>query len=137
MNTKLLHKDLSYQIQGAVMDVRVSFGSGHKELVYQRALEEELKLRNINFTREKSIKVISPKTGKVLGIYRPDFVVDDKVILEVKAVDALPSHLVNQLYDYLRNSDYELGYMVNFSSPKLYIKRFIFTNNRKTWLRSS
>jgi len=136
MNTKLLYKELSYDLQGAVIEIRKNFGSGHKEAVYQRALSEELELRSIKFDREKSIKVLSPKTGKSLGVYKPDFIIDDKIILEIKASASMPSHLVNQLYDYLRNSQYELGYLVNFSSPKLYIKRFILTNDRKPWLKN-
>lgn len=133
-NANLLHKDLSYQVQGAMIEVRKGLGSGHKESVYQKALAEEFNLRGIDFEREKSIKIFSPKTGKILGMYRPDFTIDNKIILEVKASLNLPSHLVNQLYDYLRNSDYELGYLVNFSSARLYMKRFIFTNNMKPWL---
>jgi len=132
-NTNLLYKDLSYQVQGAMIEVRKGLGSGHKESVYQKALAEEFNLRGIGFEREKSIKIFSPKTGKILGMYRPDFIIDNKIILEVKVSLNLPSHLVNQLYDYLRNSDYELGYLVNFASARLYIKRFIFTNNMKTW----
>ena len=49
----LLHKDLSYQIQGAAMEVRKNFGSGHKESLYQNAFAEELELRNIKFERQK------------------------------------------------------------------------------------
>lgn len=128
---ELLYKDLSYQIQGAAIEVRKDFGSGHKESIYQNALAEELKSRNINFEREQNIKIYSPKTHKVIGYYKPDFVIDNKVIVELKAVENIPKIFVDQLYDYLRNSEYELGYFINFASPKLYMKRIIFTNDRK------
>jgi len=127
----LLYKELSYQIQGAVIEVRKNFGSGHKESVYQSALAEELQLRQIPFKREPSISIASPKTKKIIGIYRPDFLIDDKVILEVKAIEFLARKLVDQLFDYLRNSKYELGYFVNFGGPKLLMKRIIYTNDRK------
>jgi len=127
----LLYKELSYQIQGAVIEVRKNYGSGHKESIYQNALAEELKLRKIIFIRESSISIVSPKTNKIIGIYRPDFLIDDKVILEVKALEILARKLIDQLFDYLRNSRYELGYFVNFGGPKLLMKRIIYTNDRK------
>ena len=131
----LLYKDLSYQIQGAAIEVRKDFGSGHKESIYQNAYAEELKSRNIKFDKEKPIKIYSPKTSKIIGSYKPDFIVDDKIIVELKALDTIPRKLIDQLYDYLRNSKYELGYFINFASQKLYIKRIIFTNDRKPWVK--
>lgn len=130
---KLLYKELSYQIQGAVIEVRKNYGSGHKESLYQRALAEELKLRRIAFVKEARIKIISPKTGNTIGIYCPDFLIEDKVILEVKALEVLPNKLIDQLFDYLKNSSYELGYFINFAGPKLYMKRIIYTNDRKNF----
>jgi len=128
---KLLYKELSYQIQGAAIEVRKNFGPGHKESIYQNAFAEELKSRGINFEKEKNIKIYSPKTNKVIGYYKPDFIIDNKIIIELKAVEKIPRMFIDQLYDYLKNSEYELGYFINFASPKLYIKRIIFTNDRK------
>ena len=130
----LLHKDLSYKIQGIAFEVRKNFGLGHKEQIYQKAFEEELKTRGISYEREKTIKVFSPKTGKFIGLYRPDFIVDKKIIVELKTYKFVPKQEIRKIYDYLRNSNYELGYLINFASPKLYIKRIIFTNDRKKWL---
>lgn len=138
MNTKpyekILYKDLSYQIQGAAIEVRKNFGSGLKESIYQNAFAEELKSRNLKFEKEKSIKIFSPKTGKLIGSYRHDFIVEEKILIELKAVDKIPKMFIDQIYSYLRNSAYELGYFINFASPKLYIKRVIFTNDRKSFL---
>jgi len=131
----LLYKDLSYQIQGAAIEVRKNFGPGHKESIYQNAFAEELKSRDIKFDKEKSIEIYSPKTGRIIGLYRPDFIIDNKIIVEIKALDPTPQKLVDQLYDYLRNSSYELGYFINFASKKLYIKRVIFTNDCKPWIK--
>lgn len=88
-------------------------------------------MKNISFTRESPIQITSPKIGKLIGLYRPDFLIDNKIILEIKALEVLPLNMVNQLFDYLRNSSYELGYLVNFGGTKLFIKRIIFTNDRK------
>jgi GxxExxY protein len=131
----LLHKELSYQIQGIAFEVRKNFGSGLKETIYQNAFAEELTARNIKFEREKSIQIFSPKTGKVIGSYRPDFIVDGKIIIELKAVEKIPRMFLDQIFSCLRNSQYELGYFINFASPKLYLKRVIFTNDRKFFLK--
>ncbi len=133
---KLLYKDLSYQIQGAAIEVRKNFGPGLKESIYQNAFAEELTVRNIQFEKEKSIQVFSPKTGKLIGSYRPDFIVESKVLIELKAVRKIPKMFLDQLYSYLKNSKYELGYFINFASPKLYTKRIIFTNDRKMFLKN-
>lgn len=127
----LLYKELSYQIQGVAIEVRKNFGPGHKESIYQNAFAEELQLRGIKFEREKGIKIYSPKTRKFMGIYKPDFIIEDKIIVELKALGKIPKIFIDQLYDYLRNSKYELGYFINFASPRLYMKRIIFTNDRK------
>ena len=116
------------------MEVRKNFGNGHKESIYQNAFAEELESRNISFEKEKNIKVYSPKTGKVVGYYRPDFLIDNKIVVELKAVEKIPKMFIDQLYDYLRNSAYELGYFINFASPKLYTKRIIYTNDRKSFV---
>ncbi len=130
----ILYKQMSYELQGAFMEIRNVLGPGHKEIVYQNALIEEFLARKIVFEKEKNIKIFSPKTGKVIGNYRVDFLIDGKIIIEVKAVDLIPKNFMDQLYSYLRNSQYELGYFVNFKSPRLYIKRIIYTNDRKPFL---
>jgi len=135
MKHDLLYESLSYQVRGAAIEVRKDFGSGHKESIYQNAYAEELKSRKINFEKEKSIFIYSPKTGKMIGSYRPDFVVESKIIIEIKALEMLPRRMIDQLYDYLRNSEYELGFMLNFAGSKLYIKRIIYTNDRKSWFK--
>ncbi len=132
----LLYRDLSYMIQGIAFEARADFGPAHKEQIYQKAFEESLKSRNVPYEREKSIKVYSPRTGKFIGLYGPDFIIDKKIIVELKAQAFLPRAEVNKIYDYLRTSAYELGYLINFGSSRLYIKRVIFSNNKKPWQSS-
>lgn len=127
---KIMHKDLSYKIQGMVFDIRNDLGSGHKEAIYQKALANELSRAGISFEREPAIKVYSG-SGDFLGLYRPDFSINNKVIIELKASATVTKQEKARIYDYLRNSKYELAYLINFASPKLYIKRYIFTNDRK------
>ncbi len=132
----LLYKELSYEIRGAAIEVKKNYGLGHKEVLYQRVFAEELSLRGLNYEREKSIRIYSPKTKKVIGAYQPDFVVEDKIIVEIKALEQLPSQKINQLYSYLRNGRYELGFLINFGSGSVAIKRVIYTNDRKEYLQS-
>ncbi len=131
----LLYKELSYQIRGAAIEVKKNYGLGHKEVLYQRAFAEELNLRGIGYEREKRIGIYSPKTGKVIGSYQPDFIVEDKIVVELKAMAQMPGRMKDQLYSYLRNSAYELGFLVNFSSEGVDIKRVIYTNDRKIHLQ--
>jgi GxxExxY protein len=136
MDEELLYEKLSYDLRGAVFEVRKNFGSGHKEVVHGNALVEEFLARGLKFEREKPVKIYSPKSGKTVGNYRPDFIIDGKIILEIKAVDIIPKNFIDQLFSYLRNSEYQLGFFVNFKSPKLYIKRIIYTNDRKSFQKS-
>lgn len=128
---ELLHKELSYKVQGILMEVRKIYGNGHKEIVYNNGIEELLQRDKTEHLREKSINIYSPITGKKIGTYKPDFIIANLIILESKAVDKIPRHFIDQLYSYLKVSEYELGIFVNFGGPKLYIKRIIFTNDRK------
>ena len=128
---EIIYKELSYKVQGILMEARRIYGPGHKEKIYCNTIEELLQKDEINYRREFSINIHSPLTGKIVGTYRPDFIIDNKIILEVKAVDIVPRNLVDQIYSYLKVSDFELGIFVNFRSPKLYIKRVILTNDNK------
>lgn len=129
--TDFIHKDLCYRIIGCIYQVRNSYGSGQKEIVYQNALAEILDHNKLDYNREVNIKIISQLSGKSLGNYRLDFVVNNKVILETKALKFTPVKIEQQLYSYLRSTGFEIGYLVNFGSSNLFIKRVILTNDRK------
>ena len=129
--TNILHKELSYSIVGCIYEVRNTFGSGQKEIVYQNALSESLEQHHLPYRREVNIRIRSPKTGKALGNYLLDVVVDERVVVETKALKFTPRKIEQQLYGYLKSTPYEVGYLVNFGSPTLFVKRIIFTNDRK------
>ncbi len=78
-----------------------------------------------------SISILSLETGKKLGNYRIDFIIEDKVIVEVKAIKFTPVKISQQIFSYLKSTSYEIGYLVNFGASQLYFKRYILTNNRK------
>ena len=133
-NKNLLESELSYKIQGAIFNVANKYGKGFKENIYQKALTEELTKQNISFEQQKRINIYSLETGKSLGVYVPDFVIDNKVILEIKASNFTIRQDINQQRSYLKASTYEIGYLVNFNSSKLDIQRSIYTNDRKPFM---
>lgn len=127
LSGRLLHGGLIEKIIGICYEVHHQYGSGQKESVYQNALEEKLSINKIPFKREVSIAIMSEDTGKKLGSHRLDFVVDEKVVLEIKAIKFTPIKLEQQLFSYLKNSPYQVGLMINFGSSKLYVRRIILT----------
>jgi GxxExxY protein len=131
---ELLEKELSYKIQGCVFDVSNKYGKGLKEIIYQKALEEELDREGISFESQRRINIYSFDSGKILGTYIPDFLIGNKVILEIKASNFTTKQDLEQQRSYLRVSEYEIGYLVNFCTEKLYIKRSIYTNDRKPFI---
>jgi len=122
-----LYEDLSYKVRGCVFKVYNTLGFGHKENIYQRALEVEFKNSEINFEKEKVLPVIY--NGKKIGVYKPDFIVGNKIIIEIKAVPFMPNDYETQLTHYLKGTNYKLGFLINFGSKKLNIKRRVWTPN--------
>jgi len=132
---KLLHGELTYKLRGLFFDIRNTYGPGQKENIYSNLLVEALKENKIPFEKEKFINIYTPN-GKLAGTYKPDFIIDDKIITEIKSSRLTTRIDEKQLYYYLRNSKYEVGFLVNFSTPKLYIRRVIYTNDRKPFLKT-
>lgn len=132
--TGLLEPDLSYKIRGCIFNVSNKYGRGLKENIYQKALAEEFAKAKLKFEQQKRINIYSFETGKKLGTYVPDFVVEGKIIVEIKASNFTTRHDIEQQRSYLRVSVYEIAYLVNFCTDKLDIKRSIHTNDRKPFV---
>lgn len=122
---KLIFADLTYELRGCIFNVYNGLGYGHKEKVYQVALAKELTEKSVPFKREVNLKV--KYKGESVGNYKPDFLIDEKIIVETKAVEFMPITYENQLINYLKSTKIQLGLLVNFGSPKLEIKRLIWT----------
>ena len=121
---ELIYKQESYLIIGKCMEVHNNLGAGFLEIVYKDALEYEFKKANIPFEREKEYKV------EYKGIILPhkfyaDFVVFDRIILEVKAVNTIPPEFIAQCINYLKVSQNKLALLVNFGEPKLRYQRIV------------
>ena len=126
---KLVYESLTHKIIGAALEVRKVLGVGQKEIIYQNALEEEFKKLNLNFEREKEIEI--KYKGKVVGYYKPDFIVEGKVLIEIKSIDKINKEVLKQIWYYLKNTDFVLALILNFSPKGLEIKRVL--NKKNTW----
>lgn len=124
------HSELTEQIIGAFYTVYSSLGYGFLENVYVKALMIELKKRSMTPRDELPIHVFYD--GQLIGEYFADIVVNDLVILEVKAAKSLAAEHEAQLLNYLKATPYEVGLLLNFG-PKPETKRRSFDNSRKEW----
>ena len=119
-------KDLTERIIGAAIEFHKQLGPGLLESVYQICLARELSICGISFEQEKSIPVKYKGVQLDCG-YRLDFLVDNKVILELKTVDELTNSHKAQLLTYLRITGCKVGLLINYNAPVLKdgIKRLI------------
>ena len=119
---KLIYEEETYAIRGAIFEVYKTLGNGYLEEVYQNALEEELRLRNIPFAAKRPLRVFYK--GRDCGVYVPDFICYDKIIVEIKSVDLLHEKHRAQVMNYLKTTGFKLGLLVNFGSyPTVAISR--------------
>ncbi len=125
---ELLHKDLTDSIIKTFYDVYNELGYGFLERVYQNAMVYELSSRGFHVQPQKQIKVYYK--DKEVGDYFADILVNDMVILELKAAEALVVEFEYQLLNYLRGTDVEVGLLLNFGK-KPEFRRKVFENARK------
>ena len=121
----IILKNESYKIIGLCMEVHNQLGAGFKEIIYKDALEIELKTHKIPFTREMQFKI--EYKGVILPRrYPADFIVYEKIILEVKATSFIIDSFVAQTINYLKASGLQLGIIANFGEKSFTSKRVVF-----------
>jgi GxxExxY protein len=114
----------TYKIIGICMEVHRTLGSGLLEIIYKDALEIEFKENNIPFEREKEFEI--EYKGKILPHkFYADFIVNEDIILEVKAVKEFSNEHVAQVLNYLKLANSEVGLLVNFQTKSLEYKRYV------------
>lgn len=123
MNAEQIN-ELSNKIIGYGIKIHKTLGPGFVEKIYAKALVCEFKKNRINFTQEKSIKIKYDNT--LLGEHRLDFLIEDEIILEIKAVFEINNFHMAQILSYLKATNKKLGLILNFSRSKLEIKRVVF-----------
>lgn len=114
---------LTYQINGAIYEVNRVLGPGFLEKVYENALMIELNEKGIK--AEKQVPINVHYKGNQVGDYYSDIVVENRVIIELKAIDKLQKIHEAQILNYLKATRFEIGLLVNSTHPKAKIKRYV------------
>jgi GxxExxY protein len=119
--------DLARAVIGSAIDVHRALGPGYSESVYEEALAQELFRVGVHYERQKSFKVRFK--GCVVGEGRIDFLIDDKLIVELKAVERIMPVHKSQVISYLKATSCSLGLLINFNENLLRagIQRIVFT----------
>ena len=122
--SEIIYKEESYQIIGVLFDVHSNLGGGFSEIVYKDALEYEFKNLNISYEREKEY-LVHYKDVILNHKFYVDFVLFDKIILEIKSSENLHPKYYSQCLNYLKVSDNKLAILANFNATSLEHKRII------------
>jgi GxxExxY protein len=121
---ELIYPNESYQIIGACLEVHKELGPGFLEAVYAEALMAEFEERDIQYEVNKELSI--HYKGKLLyKKYIADFLCFDKVIIELKAVEALAPEHISQVLNYLKATNMRLGILINFGQSSLHYKRIV------------
>ena len=126
MNEKeIVYKDESYRIMGACFEVYKVMGSGFVEPVYQECMELELAIQGLPFRPQAALS-LSYKNRQLRRKYTPDFILFDKIVLEIKAIKELADEHRAQVFNYLKATGCRLGLLVNFGHyPKVEYERIV------------
>ena len=117
MTDRVLYRELSYQVMQAVFEVHNTLGPGFVEGMYEEALAYEFEMCDIPFERQKTITVHYKE--RIVGTHRLDFIVDDKIVLELKAVSSLTDVFKQQTLSYLKATGLRLGILINFGRSRV------------------
>lgn len=123
--SELKHKEITEKIIGAAFDVHSFLGNGFQEVIYQRALAWEMRQRNLEFAREIEQDIYYKDLPEPIGTRRADFVVEGKVLVEIKALIQLEDVHLAQALNYLKAYKLEVGLLINFGSKSLTFKRLV------------
>ena len=115
------YPEITERIIGCAIKVHNELGFGFQEYIYHRALEIELKKSNLKFISEYEMPIYY--SGEKIGLRRVDFFVEEKIMVEIKAVTILEDHHLAQALNYLEVSVSEIGLLFNFGSTSLQFKR--------------
>lgn len=121
--TNLVYPDLSYKVVGVLFEVSNTLGGNYQEKYYQKAVALELKSAGINFKEQPRLPV-KYKT-KSIGSYCPDFLVDGKIVIEIKNNKNFTPKNIQQVYGYLREFKLKLGILANFTNNGLVFRRIV------------
>ena len=125
MSGELKYKDITEKIIGASFEVHKFLGNGFQEVIYQRALAYEMQKAGLEFAREIEQDIFYKELEEPIGTRRADFVVEEKVLIELKAIIQLEDVHWAQALNYLKAYKLEVGLLINFGSKSLTFKRLV------------
>jgi len=128
----LLYSVLTREIIGAAMEVHKTLGSGFLESVYEEAMAIEFDLRKVHYERQRGIDVFYK--GLLAKQFVCDFLVGEKVLVELKALKAITGVEEAQILNYLRATGLEVGLLINFGEPSLKYKRLVLGQQKQPWI---
>lgn len=126
VNEQYKYSELTSKVIGCAMKVHKTLGNGFQEVIYQRALEIEMQMANISFSREFEMTIFYLDIP--IGTRRVDFLVEGILSVELKATSKLDDSHLAQGINYLEAYNIEVGLLINFGEPSLNFKRL---NNKK------
>jgi len=118
----MIHEELTEKILKACFEVSNELGSGFLESVYEKALLIALAEKGLNAQSQIPLRVMYH--GQIVGDFYPDIIVENVVLLELKAIKALAPEHMAQVLNYLKATGNEVGFLINFGNPKLEYRRF-------------
>ncbi len=125
MNGELKYKDITEKTIGASFEVHKFLGNGFQEVIYQRALAYEMSMAGLEFAREIEQDIFYKDLQKPIGTRRADFVVQGKILVELKAIIQLDDVHLAQALNYLKAYKLAVGLLINFGSKSLTFKRLV------------
>lgn len=117
------YKELTGKVIGCAMKVHNKLGNGFQEVIYQRALAIEMAAAGLGFQRELEVPIYYNE--QQIGTRRVDFLVEEKVLIELKAISRIEDVHLAQMINYLEAFKLPLGLLINFGEPRLNFKRFV------------
>lgn len=123
----LLYAEITGKILGASIEVHKFLGNGFQEVIYQRALAHEMKQAGLQFSRELEQEIFYKDLEQPIGTRRVDFIVEGKIMVELKAQKALEDVHMAQALNYLKVYKLQIGLLINFGSKSLEFKRLILS----------
>ena len=123
----LIYKELSYRIVGILFKVYNELGAGYQEKYYQKAISSELRKSGIRF--KEQVLVDLKYNGEKIGKYFIDFLIDDKIVLEIKISPRFYARDVKQVIAYLKTTSLNLGILASFSKYELKFRRILKGNH--------
>ncbi len=122
-----MENNLSRQVIGCAIEVSNTLGAGFFEKVYEKALCVEFEKSGMCFQCQRPVVVMYK--GSLVGEYITDIIVEERLLLELKAISTLNSEHEAQLMNYLKSTGLSVGLLLNFGKPKLGIKRMVWNHN--------